>query len=322
MGLLMSITTTQPRILFVTPEASFVPTGSGKNAEYCNIKPDGFAGSLSQLFENLLAKGADVHLTQPDYRSIFSDIFRGSNNMVTREIPGERVHLTEDRVFFYAKRPESNNQWENSRISLAFQREIFHQVLPLVQPDLIHCHSWMTGLIPAMAESLEIPCIFSFQNLETSKITLAEIEDLGIDAAAFWQHLYFNRFPLNYDESRKINPVDFLLSGILAADYASAAGPALLVKIGESLIRFPEAPLGQVLSDKLAISCIAVSDDQIAIMQYVDLYERVLQRTLIEIKEDRFEIQTHFSDTRDTVNNDFKKNVACLTHANPLARRV
>jgi starch synthase/alpha-amylase len=281
MGLIMSITTTQARILFVTPEMSFVPIGSGKNAEYCSIKPDGFAGFLSQLFENLFARGADVHITQPDYRSIFSDIFRGSNNMVARKVPGERVHLTEDRVFFYAKQPESNIQRENSRISLAFQREFFHQILPLVQPDLIHCHGWMTGLIPAMAASLEIPCIFTFQNLETGKITLAEIEDLGIDAAAFWQRLYFDRFPLNYEETREINPVDFLLSGILAADYASAAGPALLVKIGESLIRFPGAPLGQVLSEKLAISCSAFTDYQMAIMQYIDLYEKLLRGPII-----------------------------------------
>jgi starch synthase/alpha-amylase len=277
MGMSMSATSDQPRILFVTPEVSFVPIGSGKNCEYFNIKPDGFAGFLSQLFENLFARGADVHITQPDYRSLFSDIFRGSNNMATRKIPKNRMHLTEDRAFFYTGRPELNDQWENIRISLAFQREVFHQILPLVQPDLIHCHGWMTGLIPAMAASLEIPCIFTLQNFETGKSPLAEIEDMGIDAAAFWQHLYFDRFPLNYEETREINPVNFLLSGILAADYASAAGPAHLLKIGESLIRFPGVPLGQVLSEKLAIGCSAVSDDQMAIMQYIDLYEKLLK---------------------------------------------
>jgi hypothetical protein len=61
------------------------------------------------------------------------------------------------------------------------------------------------------------------------------------------------------------------------------------------------------LSEKLAISCRAVSDDQMAIMQYIDLYEQALQRPLTEIKEDRFEIWTHFSDPRDTANIDFKK---------------
>jgi hypothetical protein len=71
--------------------------------------------------------------------------------------------------------------------------------------------------------------------------------------------------------------VNFLLSGILAADYASAAGPAHLLKIGESLIRFPGAFLEKVLSEKLAISCRAVSDDQMAIMQYIDLYEKLLK---------------------------------------------
>jgi starch synthase/alpha-amylase len=191
------------------------------------------------------------------------------------------VHLTEDRVFFYAKRPQSNDQRENIRISVAFQREVIHQVLPLVQPDLIHCHGWMSGLIPAMAKSWEIPCVFTFQSLETGKSLLAEIEDAGIDAAAFWQHLFFDRFPANYEETRETNLIDFLLSGIFAADHSCIAGSALLAKISENLVRFPRAPLGQVLSEKMAVGCSACKDDHLTRMQYVDLYEKMLRRPVV-----------------------------------------
>ncbi|MBW2432436.1 MAG: glycogen/starch synthase [Deltaproteobacteria bacterium] len=277
----MSATFNRPRILFVTPEVCFVPAGCRKDSDYRNIKPGGSGGFLSHLIHDLYCLGVDVHITQPDYRNVFSDIFRVSNQPAARKIPGNHVHLTEDRVFFYAKRPQSNDQRENIRISVAFQREVIHQVLPLVQPDLIHCHGWMSGLIPAMAKGWEIPCVFTFQSLETGKSLLAEIEDAGIDAAAFWQHLFFDRFPANYEETRETNLIDFLLSGIFAADQSCIAGSALLAKIGENLVRFPRAPLDQVLSDKMAVGCSACKDDHLTRMQYVDLYEKMLGRPVV-----------------------------------------
>ncbi len=277
----MSNTSSLPRILFVTPQVIFFPAGSGEYTDYKDSKSSGLADFPADLINDLIEQGVDVHITQPDYRSLFSDIFHSNHNMVARKIPEIRVHLTEDRTFFYANCPDSNYQWENIRISLAFQREVINHILPLVQPDLIHCHGWMSGLIPAMARQLEISSIFTFQNLETGTSSLSEIEDLGIDAAAFWQHLFFDLFPVNYEETRETNPVDFLLSGIFAADYASIASPALLVKICERLTRFPEAPLGIILSEKLAVSCSAVTDCHAAGKKYIDLYERLLKRPVI-----------------------------------------
>ncbi|MBO5900197.1 MAG: glycogen/starch synthase, partial [Lentisphaeria bacterium] len=55
---------------------------------------------------------------------------------------------------------------------------------------LIHCNDWMTGLIPAAAHRMGIPCLFTVHNIHTSKALLADIEDRGIDAAPFWQNLY------------------------------------------------------------------------------------------------------------------------------------
>ena len=275
----MSRSSAHPRILFVTPENIFFPPGSEKNTP---SQSNGFAEFLAGLIGDLVERGADVHITQPDYRSVFTDIFDINHMIADRKIPETRVHLAKDRAFFYAYGPESNCHWENIRISLAFQREIINRILPLVQPNLIHCHGWMTGLIPAMARRLEIPCIFTFQNLETCKIPLSEIEDRGIDAAAFWHHLFYYRFPSNYEETRETNPADFLLSGIFAADYTIVADPVLLVKIGESLIRFPAAPLGRLLSEKLAVGCNADSNYHAARIEHLDLYERLLKRPVIK----------------------------------------
>jgi starch synthase/alpha-amylase len=272
----------RPRILFVTPEVSFISERCGENHDFLNCNPYGFAGFLSNLVGDLYEGGADVHITQPDYRSLFSVILKNSSRIKGCRMPRSRVHQAEDRVFFYTRGPESNPARENIKISLAFQREVINHVIPLVQPDLIHCHDWMCGLIPAMARKSGIPCIFTLQKCETARCFLSAVEDIGIDAAAFWQHLFFDRFPVNYEETRETNPIDFILSGIFAARHISIASPTALVKIAETLIRFPEAPLGKVLSEKLAVDCNTVTDYRSAKMQYIDLYERLLRRPLLE----------------------------------------
>ena len=92
--------------------------------------------------------------------------------------------------------------------------QVTNNIIPKVNPDLIHCNDWMTGLIPGMARRLGIPCLFTVHNIHTQKTTLEQIEDRGIDAAEFWNNLYFERQPYNYEESRSTNQVDFLTSGV------------------------------------------------------------------------------------------------------------
>jgi starch synthase len=272
----------QPRILLVTPEIGLVPDRSGKNSGYLYCKSSGFAGFLSYWGGDLYGRGVDIHIAQPDYRSVFAHILRDNPRLKECRLPQSRVHLTEDRAFFYAAEPRSNSVRENIKLSLAFQREVINQVLPLVKPDLIHCHDWMCGLIPAVARKLEIPCIFTLQSIDTAKCLLSDVEDIGIDAAVFWQQLFFDRFPLNYEETRQTNAIDFLLSGVFAARHVSIASPALLVKIAESFIRSPEAPLVRVLSEKLTVDCNVAAEPCSAAMSYVDLYERLLRRPLMK----------------------------------------
>ncbi|MEJ2100639.1 MAG: glycogen/starch synthase [Desulfobacterales bacterium] len=299
----------RPRILFVTPEVSFVPACSGKNCDYLKCKSRGFAGFLSRLVGDLYERGADVHIAQPDYRRIFSVILQNNSHMKGCRLPQSRVHLTEDRVFFYTRVPESNPIRENIKISLAFQREIIYQILPLVQPDLIHCHDWMCGLIPAVARRSGIPCIFTLQGCETARSALSAVEDIGIDAALFWQNLFFDRFPVNYEETRETNSVDFLLSGIFAAHHASIASTVALAKIVESLIRFPAAPLGKLLSEKLAVDYIAVTDYHSAKMQYIDLYERLLRRSLLRPNVKKSGIPAEFPPVFKSIDLDRRKHV-------------
>jgi starch synthase/alpha-amylase len=271
----------QPRILFVTPNISFVPACSGENIDYLNFKSSEFAGVQSNLVGDLYGKGVDVHITQPDYRSAFSDILQNSPQIKRNRMPNSRVHLTEDRAFFYAKGPESNYKWENIKISLAFQREVINYILPLVQPDLVHCHDWMTGLIPAMARISGIPCVFTVQELETAKSLLSDIEDIGIDAAAFWQYLFCDRFPVNYEETRETNLIDFLTSGIFAANFVDVAQPDFLSKIGKDRNSCGK-PLSPIITHKLRTCSAAVSRiPAVDAQYYLDIYEKILQRPII-----------------------------------------
>lgn len=251
----MSNPIVQLRILVVTPEVVFVPGNEGKRNNFKKPLQSGFAGFLSGLISHLFELGAGVHVAQPDYRKIFAALLQGKRNTADSRIPGSRVHLAEDRMFFYSNPIGSNSEWENKTIAIAFQREVSHQIVPRVQPDLIHCHDWMTGLIPAMARRWRIPCLFTFQNLSTAKSTLSNIENEGIDGASIWRRLYYDRYPGNYENTRDTNAVDFLLSGILAADYVNTANPALLSDILKGQNEFFDTQLRQVLAQKDHAGC-------------------------------------------------------------------
>ena len=191
----MSTTPCNPRVLIVTPEVTYLPDRMGGLATFFTAKAGGLADVSAALISALFEQGADVHVALPDYRAIFSDrlapVLKKETNRIQRKMPDDRIHLAEDRAFYYVNRVYSLYGEENIKLSLAFQREVINNIVPHVQPDLIHCNDWMTGLIPAMARQIGIPCLFTIHNAHTIKTTLAYIEDRGIDAAYFWQNLYY-----------------------------------------------------------------------------------------------------------------------------------
>jgi len=215
----------KPRVLVVTPEVTYLPDRMGSFANFLTAKAGGLADVSAALISALFHQGADVHVALPDYRSIFQDrlapFLRKQRRILRRVMPNARIHLAEDRAFFYLNRVYSNYGTQNIQIALAFQREVINNIVPRVRPDLIHCHDWMTGLIPAMARELHIPCLFTIHNIHTVKTTLAHIEDRGIDAASFWSHFYYTDYAAEYQSARESIPVDFLVSGVFAAHFVN-----------------------------------------------------------------------------------------------------
>ncbi|KQC11695.1 MAG: starch synthase [Smithella sp. SDB] len=252
---------TKPRVLIVTPEVTYLPEGMGKNVNHLTAKAGGLADVSAALINALFAQGGDVHVALPDYRNIYNQeserLFKNELKKIKRKVLKERIHLAEDRAFFYMNSVYSSYNWENIKISLAFQREVINNIIPVVKPDLIHCNDWMTGLLPAKARELGIPCLFTIHNIFTVKKTLAEIEDQGIDAAMFWKHLFFMRPPGCYEETRETNPVDFLVSGVFAAHFINTVSPTFLLEIVEGKHPFVEEPLKRELTYKWEANCAA-----------------------------------------------------------------
>jgi starch synthase/alpha-amylase len=277
----------QPRILFVTPEALFVPHKLDNKATYFVNNKGGLNNYLSGLIFDLYCFGVDVHVVQPDYRKIFSAVSQKTKDNNSKKIPAERVHLTEDRAFFYSNDPASNSKWENTKISIAFQREAINRIIPEIQPDLLHCHDWMTGLIPAMAKVFEIPCLFTVQNPDTIKTFLSHIEDMGIDAALFWQHLFYDRYPINYEEIRESNLANFLLSGILSANFVNVSSDFFMARNGEYQSPIAELPFWEVLAQKKSAGCAKINSNLAKTEQYIEIYKQLLQQFLSQPEQEK-----------------------------------
>ena len=252
---MMLNTSLQPRILFVIPEAAFIPAGNEKCPNFIGARTGGFGDYLAEIISDMVHLGVDVHVAQPDYRRIFGILARNEQTTAGIKLPNDRIQLAEDRAFFYSKPINSNSEWENIKISIAFQREVINQIIPRVQPDLIHCYDWMTGLLPAAANKFEIPCLFTVHKLDTAKSLLSYVEDMGIDAAGFWQNLFYNRFPGSYEQTRANNPMDLLLSGILAARHIDTAGSELFSITAEGRSNFMYWSLGRLLVQKWNAGC-------------------------------------------------------------------
>jgi hypothetical protein len=236
----------KPRILIVTPEITYLPDGMGNMAQRMHAKAGGLADVSASLVSALFQLGADVHVALPNYRQMFNtDVFEivaQELETMRRALPEERIHLAEDRIFYYRDSVYSSYGGENPRIALAFQREVLNNIIPRVRPDLIHCNDWMTGLIPAAARRFRIPCLFTVHNIHTEKMTLEGIEGSGIDAAQFWNQLYYSTNPHNYETARPRAPVDLLASGIFAAHYINTVSPSFLNEVADGQHHFvPDA---------------------------------------------------------------------------------
>ncbi len=243
-----------PRILMVSPEIAYLPSQAGVIAQYYRAKAGGMADVVAGLMNSLLEREVDVHLAIPYYRPLFrSRLPKFLKTPLADLLEGmadNRIHLVEHPRFTHLDSVYSSDGLENTRLSLAFQQGVIDQILPRVAPDLIHCHDWMTGLLPARGKAASIPSLFTLHNIHTVKSTLGFIEDHGIDPKGFWDRLYYQRLPAGYEESRHGNPVEYMTSGILAADRVNTVSETFLKEIVDGEHGFVEPTIREELGRK------------------------------------------------------------------------
>ncbi|MFH1982615.1 MAG: glycogen/starch synthase [Pseudomonadota bacterium] len=244
-----------PRILVVTPEITSVPQGMGPGSRSISARAGGLGDICAAQIHALYARGLDVHLAMPDYRNVFKRNTHYPSAVESlnrwRGFPKSRIHLAQDRSFYYHPKLFQTIDGENIRIALAFQREVINRIIPEVQPDLIHCYDWMTGLIPAMARRHDIACLFTLYRLDSPRLLLSTIEEWGIDAASFWQQCFYARMPVNYQETRETNPVDLLTSGVFAASAVNTLSRSFLDAVTDDKSRHASVGLVTELKNKV-----------------------------------------------------------------------
>ncbi|MBQ4384563.1 MAG: glycogen/starch synthase [Kiritimatiellae bacterium] len=249
-----------PRILIVTPEITYLPDGMGNLAGKMSAKAGGMADVSASLVSALHELGADVHVALPHYRRMFhvetAQLVASELRKYKSHLPDERIHLAEDRCFYYRDTVYDRGDG-NVKLALAFQREVINNCIPYIQPDLIHCNDWMTGLIPAAARRMGIPSLFTVHNIHTQKLNLAQIEDAGIDAAEFWQNLYFSYPPYNYEESRNNNQIDLQASGVFGAHFINTVSPTFLQEIVNGWHSFIPDSIRNEIRNKFNAGCAA-----------------------------------------------------------------
>ena len=246
----------KPRILIVTPEITYLPSGMGNMSNKMKAKAGGMADVSATLVTELYKHGADVHVALPHYRKLFNNdvgkLMQNELRVYLNNLSSERIHLAEDRAFYYCDSVYSNYGNENYKIALAFQREVINNIIPAVKPDLIHCNDWMTGLIPAYAKRVGIPCLFTVHNIHTNHVNMDVIEDRGIDAAEFWDNMFFQKRPQSYEESRSTNPVDLQNTGIFASSFINTVSPTFLDEVSQGYHDFIPNDIRQEITNKRA----------------------------------------------------------------------
>ncbi len=132
-------------------------------------KTGGLADATGALPRALARMGHEVYLILPKYRQVDEKRFRLSKTGIELQIPishrtenGE-LYLSEraenfqvifirkdsyyDREYLYG--PPSGDFEDNAERFIFFSRAVLEAAQKLdIQPDIIHCHDWQTGLVP------------------------------------------------------------------------------------------------------------------------------------------------------------------------------
>ena len=239
--------TKKPKILLCTPEITELPEGMGNAANLVSAKGGGLGDISASLVRYLnSSREFELHIVVPKYDKRIkhlADITAQQVDRLAVVLSGRGIHLVNDSAFSYIDNPYADNNIHTPiKRSIAFQRHIINNLLDYIQPDVVHCNDWMTGLIPAAAKAKGIKSLFTLHNIFTEKQTMMEIESGGIRPLDFLTNLYFEKFPHDIEKTWKehfrTNHVDFTATAIMSCDFFNTVSKSFLNELTDNI--FPD----------------------------------------------------------------------------------
>ncbi len=203
----------------------------GNLAHAVAVKGGGLGDISAGLIEQLQRKGHfEIHIAMPLYAQRIRSQLRLSDaelGRMVRLLGEEGIHLIRHSAFAHTGVYEETELHPSIRRAEALQAGVV-TLLDYLQPELIHCNDWMTGLLPAAARARQIKSLFTLHNIFTQYETLENVYRSGIDVTEFMNNLYYTRYPGFEGDDWRRNVVDFTASGIYAADWFNTVSATFL----------------------------------------------------------------------------------------------
>ncbi|MED1201639.1 glycogen synthase GlgA [Heyndrickxia acidicola] len=230
------------------------------------IKTGGLGDVIGALPVALLEQDVSVNVILPKFGDLSSSIKEEMNHVGSLTVPvGWRTQycgiekITRDNINYYFldneyyfKRHGSYGFYDDGERFAFFSRAVL-EALPFLEnkPDIIHCHDWQTGPIPALLKAhyknhpfyRDIKTVFTIHNLRYqgvySKSVLYDLLDLS--------ELYFSQDGLEY-----YGNVSYLKGGLAFSDFLTTVSPTYANEIqtpyyGENLDGFLRKRQNQLL---------------------------------------------------------------------------
>lgn len=234
----------KPKVLLCTPEVTELPGSMGNAAHFIQAKTGGLADISAALVEQLNENSDfEFHVVLPKYdRSIkgLGEISSSEIHKLKTVLKDSNIHLIDHPSFTETFADGSKvDVYGDTEIhsslkkAMAYQSGVVNYTLDDINPDVVHCNDWMTGLIPAATRERGIKSLFTLHNIFTKNMSPAEIFREGLNSKQLNGNLYLEKHPNSLENSFYDNKVDFTTTGIFSSDYFNTVSPTYL----EELVR-------------------------------------------------------------------------------------
>ena len=214
------------------------------------VKVGGLADVVGTLPDHLKAKKHDVRIILPRYRQVDSARFslkmlpyrlqipvgntiETARLMEARTAAGVPVYFIDNPKFFDRAdvyRTPAGDFEDNRERFIFFSRAVLEAAKAIAfQPDIIHCHDWQTGIIPAYLKTVYKLDAFFWNT--ASVYTIHNIAYQGMFAAETARIAHFSPQDFEWNKLEYYGKFNFMKAGIVYADTITTVSPTYAKEI-------------------------------------------------------------------------------------------